>query len=94
MPIGRWRTHISLSSSSPREAVGDRARWSSEGSDMRCLAPPPELGPLIVVGADGVLVELLADPAVALPPVSAKPAADMAAGLRVNKAAGRDQGRG
>ena len=31
----------------------------------------PELGPLIVVGAGGVLVELLADRAVALPPVSA-----------------------
>ena len=39
-----------------------------------------------------MLVELLADRAVALPPVSAKLAADMAAGLRVSKAAGRDQG--
>ena len=39
-----------------------------------------------------MLVELLADRAVALPPVSAKLAADMAAGLPVNKAAGQDQG--
>jgi acetate---CoA ligase (ADP-forming) len=43
----------------------------------------PELGPLIVVGAGGVLVELLADRAVALPPVSAELAADLVAGLRV-----------
>ena len=33
------------------------------------IARDPELGPLIVVGAGGVLVELLADRAVALPPV-------------------------
>ena len=43
----------------------------------------PELGPLIVVGAGGVLVELLADRAVALPPVSAAAAAELLAGLRV-----------
>jgi acetate---CoA ligase (ADP-forming) len=43
----------------------------------------PELGPLIVVGAGGVLVELLADRAVALPPVSAAQARDLLAGLRV-----------
>ena len=34
------------------------------------IARDPGLGPLIVVGAGGVLVELLADRAVALPPVS------------------------
>ena len=33
------------------------------------LVRDPALGPLIVVGAGGVLVELLADRAVALPPV-------------------------
>ena len=43
----------------------------------------PELGPLIVVGAGGVLVELLADRAVALPPVSARLAAELLADLRV-----------
>jgi acetate---CoA ligase (ADP-forming) len=42
-----------------------------------------QLGPLIVVGAGGVLVELLADRAVALPPVSAAQAADLVSGLRV-----------
>jgi acetate---CoA ligase (ADP-forming) len=45
----------------------------------------PELGPLIVIGAGGVLVELLADRAVALPPVSAKLAAELVDGLRVSK---------
>jgi len=43
----------------------------------------PELGPLIVVGAGGVLVELLADRAVALPPVSPAQAGELVAGLRV-----------
>jgi len=43
----------------------------------------PELGPLIVVGAGGVLVELLADRAVALPPVSAAQAGALLAELRV-----------
>jgi acetate---CoA ligase (ADP-forming) len=43
----------------------------------------PELGPLVVVGAGGVLVELLADSAVALPPVPAMMAREMVDGLRV-----------
>jgi acyl-CoA synthetase (NDP forming) len=43
----------------------------------------PELGPLVVVGAGGALVELLADRAVALPPVSAAHAAELVDGLRV-----------
>ena len=43
----------------------------------------PELGPLVVVGAGGVLVELLADRAVALPPVSPATAREMVDGLRV-----------
>ena len=42
-----------------------------------------ELGSLIVVGAGGVLVELLADRAVALPPVTEAQAADLLSGLRV-----------
>jgi acyl-CoA synthetase (NDP forming) len=42
-----------------------------------------ELGPLVVVGAGGVLVELLADRAVALPPVSVAQAGELLAGLRV-----------
>jgi acetate---CoA ligase (ADP-forming) len=47
------------------------------------LARDPELGPLLVVGAGGVLVELLADRAVALPPVSARQAHQMLGTLRV-----------
>jgi acyl-CoA synthetase (NDP forming) len=46
------------------------------------LARDPELGPLLVVGAGGVLVELLADRAVALPPVSDLQARALVGGLR------------
>jgi acetate---CoA ligase (ADP-forming) len=45
----------------------------------------PELGPLIVVGAGGVLVELLADRVVALPPVTAAVARELLAELRVRR---------
>jgi acyl-CoA synthetase (NDP forming) len=44
-----------------------------------------DLGPLIVVGAGGVLVELLADRAVALPPVSAEQARRMIGRLRAGR---------
>jgi acetate---CoA ligase (ADP-forming) len=43
----------------------------------------PALGPLVVIGAGGVLVEVLADRAVALPPVSDDVAGEMLAELRV-----------
>jgi acyl-CoA synthetase (NDP forming) len=46
------------------------------------LARDHELGPLLVVGAGGVLVELLADRAVALPPVSSGQARQMVGTLR------------
>jgi len=49
------------------------------------IVTDPELGPLVVVGAGGVLVELLADRVVALPPVSAAAAAELVGGLRVSK---------
>ncbi len=49
------------------------------------IARDPDLGPLIVVGAGGVLVELLADRAVALPPVDERTARQMLAGLRVGR---------
>ena len=49
------------------------------------LTRDPGLGPLIVIGAGGVLVELLADRAVALPPVDESLAADLLAGLRVSR---------
>jgi acyl-CoA synthetase (NDP forming) len=44
-----------------------------------------DLGPLVVVGAGGVLVEHLADRAVALPPVDAVQARRMLSGLRVSR---------
>lgn len=47
------------------------------------LARDHELGPLLVVGAGGVLVELLADRAVALPPAGPEQARDMVGQLRV-----------
>ncbi len=49
------------------------------------IARDRELGPLIVVGAGGVLVELLADRVVALPPVPARLASELVDGLRVRK---------
>jgi acetate---CoA ligase (ADP-forming) len=45
----------------------------------------PDLGPLIVVGAGGILVELIADRAVALPPLSEDQAAALLADLKVSK---------
>ena len=49
------------------------------------LVRDPDLGPLIVVGAGGVLVELIADRAVALPPLSADQAASLVGELKVNR---------
>jgi acyl-CoA synthetase (NDP forming) len=49
------------------------------------LARDHDLGPLLVVGAGGVLVELLADRAVALPPVSPAQALRMLGTLRVSR---------
>jgi acyl-CoA synthetase (NDP forming) len=47
------------------------------------LARDPALGPLIVVGAGGVLAEYLAERAVALPPLTRADAARLISGLRV-----------
>ena len=49
------------------------------------LARDPELGPLVVVGAGGVLVELLADRVVALPPLSDPQARALVGELRVHR---------
>lgn len=43
----------------------------------------PDLGPLIVVGAGGVLVELIGDRAVALPELAAQQPSDLLSGLKV-----------
>ena len=48
------------------------------------LIRDPDLGPLIVVGAGGTLVELIADRAVALPPVSTDQASRLLAELKVS----------
>ncbi len=49
------------------------------------IVTDPDLGPLIVVGAGGTLVELIADRAVALPPVTRDEALAMLAELKVAK---------
>jgi succinyl-CoA synthetase beta subunit len=49
------------------------------------IARDPDLGPLIVVGAGGILVELLADRAVALPPVDEYMARQMLGELQIGK---------
>src|SRR5262249_58251562 len=45
----------------------------------------PDLGPLIIIGAGGVLVELIADRAVALPPLTKTEAARLLSSLKVTK---------
>jgi acetate---CoA ligase (ADP-forming) len=49
------------------------------------IARDPDLGPLIVVGAGGILVELMADRAVALPPVDEQLASELLGELRVSR---------
>jgi len=49
------------------------------------MVTDPDLGPLIVVGAGGVLVELLADRAVTLPELAAEQPAALLSGLKVSK---------
>jgi len=49
------------------------------------LVRDPDLGPLIVIGAGGILVELIADRVVALPPVDEDQAAALIAELKAAK---------
>lgn len=49
------------------------------------LVTDPDLGPLVVVGAGGTLVELIADRAVALPPVTRDQARAMLADLKITR---------
>ena len=65
----------------PRVAICEMA---APGTELIVgMARDPALGPLIVVGAGGVLAEYLDERAVALPPVCRADAARMIAGLRV-----------
>ena len=65
----------------PRVAICEMA---APGTELILgMARDPALGPLIVVGAGGVLAEYLDERAVALPPVSRADAARMIAALRV-----------
>jgi acyl-CoA synthetase (NDP forming) len=67
----------------PRVLVGETA---PPGTELALgLVTDPGLGPLIVVGAGGVLVELLADRVVALPPVDERQAAELIGRLRVSQ---------
>jgi acetate---CoA ligase (ADP-forming) len=50
------------------------------------LARDPALGPLVIVGAGGVLTEFLAERSVALPPLTRQAAAEMIVGLRYSAA--------
>jgi acyl-CoA synthetase (NDP forming) len=49
------------------------------------LVRDADLGPLIVVGAGGILVELIADRAVALPPLTTAQAAELLDGLKIGR---------
>jgi acyl-CoA synthetase (NDP forming) len=57
------------------------------------ITADPDLGPLVVVGAGGVLVEHLADRVVALPPVDARQATRMLSRLRVARLLAGFRGR-
>ncbi|MGH2927120.1 MAG: acetate--CoA ligase family protein, partial [Solirubrobacteraceae bacterium] len=60
------------------------ARMAPPGVELAVgVVRDPVVGPLVVVGAGGTLVELLSDRAVALPPVGREGAARMLARLRV-----------
>ncbi len=65
----------------PRVAVTEMARPGPEL--ILGMARDPALGPLVVVGAGGVLAEYVSERSVALPPLNRRAAAEMIAGLRV-----------
>jgi acyl-CoA synthetase (NDP forming) len=65
----------------PRVTVCEMA---AQGTELILgLARDPALGPLIVVGAGGVLAEYLSERSVALPPLTSAAAARLISGLRV-----------
>ncbi|HEX5269887.1 MAG TPA: acetate--CoA ligase family protein [Gemmataceae bacterium] len=67
----------------PRVTVTEMA---SPGPELILgMSRDPALGPLVVVGAGGVLAEYLAERSVALPPLSRNAAGQMVTGLRFSK---------
>jgi acetate---CoA ligase (ADP-forming) len=69
--LGPWVTVTEMAGPGPELILG--------------MARDPALGPLVVVGAGGVLAELLAERSVALPPLTPASAAAMLAPLRVTE---------
>ncbi|HET6193930.1 MAG TPA: acetate--CoA ligase family protein, partial [Trebonia sp.] len=57
------------------------------------MARDPALGPLIIVGAGGVLAEYLAERSVALPPLTRNAARQLIAGLRFSEILGGIRGQ-
>ena len=85
----RDRAELAVAYRNLAAKLGPRALVCQEvppGTELALgIARDPDLGPLIVVGAGGVLVELLADRVVALPPVDEQLAGALLAELRVSK---------
>jgi acyl-CoA synthetase (NDP forming) len=75
----------------PRVTVTEMARPGREL--ILGMARDPALGPLVVVGAGGVLAEYLAERSVALPPLTRNAAAEMIAGLRFSEILGGIRGQ-
>jgi acetate---CoA ligase (ADP-forming) len=81
-PAGLTAAYSALAAGlGPRVLVCEMAGPGTELSAG--IVADPDLGPLVVVGAGGVLVEHLADRVVALPPVDASQARRMVSGLKV-----------
>lgn len=89
---------VVLGIASPGEAAEAYDRLAKLGEEVTVarMAPPgvelslgvvrdPLLGPLVVVGAGGILVELLADRAVALPPIDPPAGRRLLSRLRVSR---------
>jgi hypothetical protein len=75
----------------PRITVSEMAQPGTEL--ILGMSRDPALGPLIIVGAGGVLAEYLAERSVALPPLTRNAAAQMIAGLRFSEILGGIRGQ-
>jgi hypothetical protein len=72
--------------------VSPSRKWPGRDGNSSS-AWPAALGPLVVVGAGGVLAEYLAERSVALPPLTRNAAAQMIAGLRLSEILGGIRGQ-